>query len=194
MTLRVLDFTNCFETQDSDQDGLSDYEEVTIYFTDPFEADTDKGGINDGQEISTNNNPLDPRDDDSDQDGLLNSDEVEKFGTDPYKADTDNGGVNDGQEITQGTEPIKTPNDDYPNSSTSPSSLEESILKEDNIIEGLAPGIYIVTLPCLSCPCPTTIINTADILPGDSIFAAIMDASNSQILSISNEIPYAPSL
>lgn len=37
--------------QDSDGDGLSDYEEINSWFTDPTDADTDKDGFKDGQEI-----------------------------------------------------------------------------------------------------------------------------------------------
>ncbi|MEN0064251.1 MAG: hypothetical protein AAGA48_19020 [Myxococcota bacterium] len=37
---------------DSDQDGLSDWEERTMYYTDPFVKDTDGGGVPDGVEVA----------------------------------------------------------------------------------------------------------------------------------------------
>ncbi len=52
---------------DTDGDGLSDEEEITVYNTDPFIQDSDYDGLTDGLEIGlANSNPLDP---DSDGDG-----------------------------------------------------------------------------------------------------------------------------
>ena len=34
---------------DGDGDGLSDWDEVEIYYTDPLNKDTDNDGINDGK-------------------------------------------------------------------------------------------------------------------------------------------------
>jgi hypothetical protein len=45
--------------QDSDQDGLSDNEEIT-YGTDPLKADTDGDGYNDGAEVQSGYDPLKP--------------------------------------------------------------------------------------------------------------------------------------
>ena len=45
---------------DSDNDGLSDYEEVNFWFTDPAVADTDKDGKKDGKEILAGTSPLGP--------------------------------------------------------------------------------------------------------------------------------------
>lgn len=44
---------------DSDQDGLSDLEELTVYGTNPNDPDTDADGVPDGQEILDGTNPLD---------------------------------------------------------------------------------------------------------------------------------------
>ncbi len=44
--------------KDSDNDGLSDYEEKNIYGTDPHNSDTDGDGMNDGKEIKKGRNPL----------------------------------------------------------------------------------------------------------------------------------------
>jgi hypothetical protein len=52
---------------DSDGDGLLDKEEPT-YGTDPYDPDTDKDGLTDGQEVKEfKTNPMDP---DCDLDGL----------------------------------------------------------------------------------------------------------------------------
>jgi hypothetical protein len=39
-------------TKDSDNDGLTDYEEENTYFTDPNKADTDGDGVSDGEEVA----------------------------------------------------------------------------------------------------------------------------------------------
>ena len=44
---------------DTDQDGISDYDEVTIYSTDPYTADSDNDGFQDGAEILNGYNPID---------------------------------------------------------------------------------------------------------------------------------------
>ena len=77
---------------DSDDDGLSDGEEVLDWGTDPNSADSDLDGLSDGDEVNTyGTNPLD---DDSDDDGLSDGDEINIYGTDPtvYDADADNDG------------------------------------------------------------------------------------------------------
>jgi len=66
--------------KDSDKDGLSDTTEIS-YGTDPFKADTDNDGLNDG-------------------------DEVQKYKTNPMKADTDSDGAKDGAEVKAGTNPL----------------------------------------------------------------------------------------
>jgi len=48
---------------DDDGDGLSNSVEENITNTNPFDADTDGGGVNDGEEYLKGTNPLDPSDD-----------------------------------------------------------------------------------------------------------------------------------
>ena len=67
--------------EDTDDDGLSDGDEVNIYGTDPKDTDTD-------------------------DDRLLDGDEVNIYGTDPNDADTDDGGLEDGDEVYREKDPL----------------------------------------------------------------------------------------
>jgi hypothetical protein len=95
---------------DTDGDWLPDVEELRLG-TDPTVADTDGGGLNDGEEVySWGTDPLDAADDaayviDSDGDGLR--DVIEGwYATDPNDPDTDDGGVDDYTEVfVHGTNP-----------------------------------------------------------------------------------------
>lgn len=49
---------NLYRDQDSDNDGLSDFEEENVYGTDPHNPDTDGDGVNDGDEVKMGRNPL----------------------------------------------------------------------------------------------------------------------------------------
>lgn len=44
-------------SQDTDQDGITDYDEVALYKTDPTRPDTDNDGFNDGAEVLAGFNP-----------------------------------------------------------------------------------------------------------------------------------------
>lgn len=119
-----------YESADTDGDGLSDYEEVNFYGTDPNNADTDKDSLPDGFEIRAGLNPHTARTYsltasgsgfggigqyvpasvldiyvDLDGDGL-NSLHEYAYGTDPLSPDTDNDGVDDKTEIIQTTSPL----------------------------------------------------------------------------------------
>lgn len=48
---------------DTDNDGLTDGQEVNEYGTDPTDSDTDDGGVSDGDEIADGTDPLDASDD-----------------------------------------------------------------------------------------------------------------------------------
>lgn len=83
---------------DSDGDGLFDVREGEIG-TDPFDPDSDDDGLTDGQEVNTyKTDPLNP---DSDYDLLKDGAEVLKHKTDPLDRDTDDGGVYDGHEVLE---------------------------------------------------------------------------------------------
>jgi hypothetical protein len=66
--------------QDSDQDGLSDDDEVLVTGTDANNPDSDGDGLVDGVEVANRMNPLDP---DMDKDGAPDGQEVDQ-GTDPF--------------------------------------------------------------------------------------------------------------
>ncbi|MBT6068914.1 DUF11 domain-containing protein [Candidatus Peregrinibacteria bacterium] len=123
MVQNLFQVSDC-QAADRDGDGLSDNAETFQYGTDPFDPDTDKGGITDGEEIVRNMNPLDKRDegkyrefetvdapeeeltlsDDTDSDGLSNEEEL-ALGTDPEDADSDGDGISDSDEVLFGTDP-----------------------------------------------------------------------------------------
>ena len=87
---------------DADNDKLLDGEEAR-YGTDPLKSDTDNDGLTDYDEISVyGSNPLDA---DSDQDGLADGAEIARS-TDPRDADSDDDGFADGVEVRKGTDPL----------------------------------------------------------------------------------------
>lgn len=47
--------------QDTDLDGLNDYDELNVFRTSPFLEDSDSDGVNDGTEVATNNDPNCPK-------------------------------------------------------------------------------------------------------------------------------------
>lgn len=73
------------DLEDTDGDGLTDYQEVYLTGTDPVLVDTDENGINDGE-------------DDSDSDGLNNLREIE-LRTNPMEVDSDGDGLSDWDEV-----------------------------------------------------------------------------------------------
>ena len=90
---------------DTDNDGLTDIEELLTYHTDPTVGDTDKDGILDGSEVhgvtvGGKTYITDPLDDDTDDDGLLDGEEETFYLTSPLKADSDHDGLTDGEEAT----------------------------------------------------------------------------------------------
>jgi hypothetical protein len=113
---------------DTDGDGLTDYEEVFITFTDALVIDTDGNGTGDGEE-------------DFDSDGLNNMQEC-KHRTNPFIADTDNDGLSDYDEINvHFTNPLSADTDDdgmqdrleieYGMNPGNPDTLNDGILDGD---------------------------------------------------------------
>jgi hypothetical protein len=97
------------QSLDSDGDGLSDYDEINIYFSNPNNPDSDGDGYNDGLEIAQGYSPiyakkLSLKQLDADKDGL--SDYLElQFKTNIMKSDTDGDGYGDGDEVKHGYGP-----------------------------------------------------------------------------------------
>ncbi|MGL5066824.1 MAG: VWA domain-containing protein [Sarcina sp.] len=106
--------------KDTDDDGISDLDELTKTSTNPSKNDTDSNGILDGnedldkdglkntEEIKLGLNPLA---EDTDGDGLKDNDEIIKYKTDPLKFDTDSDNLNDGFEVENGLNPNKKDTD-----------------------------------------------------------------------------------
>jgi len=112
---------------DTDDDGLTDGNEVNVHGTQPANPDSDADGLLDGQELSLGTLPLDPdsdgdrmkdgweynhglnplvndADQDPDDDGLTNLQEHDA-NTDPHDPDTDSDGVDDGEEVGASSNP-----------------------------------------------------------------------------------------
>lgn len=117
------------DTRDPDNDGLTNYQELVTYGSNPDLADTDSDGVNDGQEVTDATNPLiadsdgdgltdgdektratNPLAQDSDVDGVTDAQEVNDA-TNPLLVDTDGDGLNDGQEKTRATNPLVSDSD-----------------------------------------------------------------------------------
>ena len=99
---------------DTDNDGIDDYYEVFVLFTDPTLEDSDENGISDydedfdedllinGQEYLLK---TDPWNNDSDYDDISDGDEVNMHHTDPMNKDTDNDKLEDSDEFLFNTDP-----------------------------------------------------------------------------------------
>ena len=99
---------------DTDNDGIDDYYEVFVLFTDPTLVDSDENGTSDydedfdedllinGQEYLLE---TDPWNNDSDNDDISDGDEVNTYHTDPLKKDTDNDKLEDSDEFLFNTDP-----------------------------------------------------------------------------------------
>lgn len=95
---------------DTDSDGLSDEQEINVYFTDPKNPDTDSDGFSDGEEIKNNFSPLfgDKKkliQVDSDKDYLNDAWEI-ALGTGLMNPDSDGDKYLDGTEVAAGYDPL----------------------------------------------------------------------------------------
>jgi len=89
--------------KDSDNDGLDDYKEINTYHTNPLDDDYDNDGLNDGDEVQAGTDLFDSDTDewkfqDSDNDGWSDYKEYYEEGTDRFDSDTDDDGYKDGSD------------------------------------------------------------------------------------------------
>ncbi len=96
------------QDRDSDGDGLTDYQESFVYFSDPQVADTDGDSFPDGGEVKMGYSPLVPKlhmyEHDLDGDGLNDWAEV-WFGSSANNIDSDGDGFTDFDEVMYGYSP-----------------------------------------------------------------------------------------
>lgn len=104
------------ERKDTDMDGLNDYTEQYITFTDPNNSDTGNTGVKDLQKDKDTDSltieeelvvyRTNPSFHDTDYDWLNDGDEVKVYKTSPIVDDTDGDGARDGWEIKNGSDPL----------------------------------------------------------------------------------------
>ncbi|MDK2783072.1 MAG: hypothetical protein PWQ32_661 [Thermococcaceae archaeon] len=153
-------------TQPEDNDGLT-FEEEQKYGTDPFNPDTDRDRINDGEEVyKYKTNPLkfdsdddglsdweeifdyktDPLDSDSDSDEISDGDEVNLYQTNPLSKDTDKDGLMDFEELfTYNTSPVMGDTDGDNLDDAKELQLETSPLNYDTDGDELGDGDELTT-------------------------------------------------
>ncbi|MDX9789834.1 MAG: acyloxyacyl hydrolase [Candidatus Kapabacteria bacterium] len=73
-----------------------------------FANDSDDDGLSDEEELALGTDPNNP---DTDGDGLLDGEEVNTYKTNPLDPDTDGGGVKDGVEVRMGANPLDADDD-----------------------------------------------------------------------------------
>jgi uncharacterized protein YukE len=115
---------------DTDGDGLSDTDEAT-YGTDINDSDSDNDELSDYDEVTTH--LTDPTLSDTDGDGLSDYDEVITYLTDPLLEDTDADGYTDYEELTAGTDPLDATN--YPTTEEEIDPRQSSIPCSDPFVD-----------------------------------------------------------
>lgn len=147
---------------DTDGDGISDYDEINVYHTDPQKADSDDDGYTDNQEVAHGYSPLRGKKTtleqvDSDKDGLSDRFEID-FGTDITLNDTDNDGHADKSEIVKGFDP-RTPD---PKKIKKTIKVSLSSQRMNYVIDDTSLATYVISSGMWNLPTPTgefTIIN-----------------------------------
>lgn len=95
-----------FALQDPDGDGLNNAQEAELG-TDPNDRDTDDDGLTDGEEV--NAWQTDPKKRDTDGDTLEDGEEANNLGTSPLSDDTDEDGAKDNEDVDPLMRPTPTP-------------------------------------------------------------------------------------
>jgi hypothetical protein len=96
---------------DFDRDGLSDWQEINVYSTDPYSIDTDEDRLTDYAEIITH--LTNPNNADTDGDNLSDYEEIILCSTDPNNIDSDGDGFDDGIEVSSGFDPNDSANSPF---------------------------------------------------------------------------------
>lgn len=145
---------------DTDNDGLSDTDEMAVYSTNPNDPDSDDDELNDGLEVQIGSDPLDNDTDDdtledgdernthgsspllvdTDDDQLSDDREVLTFLSDPAVADSDNDGLLDGDEVARGLSPIDVDSDSDGLDDGAEITAGTDPLLEDTDSDGLLDG------------------------------------------------------
>jgi hypothetical protein len=94
---------------DTDGDGLNDGREVNEIGSDPTATHSDDDGVPDGIEVA---NGMDPTSMHSDDDGIPDDEEYQSEALDPTATDTDDDGLEDDEERAAGTDPDDPDTDD----------------------------------------------------------------------------------
>ena len=103
------------DNPDTDADGLTDFQEIYVFMTNPLKADSDDNGISDGHEDADRDgldnlyelsNGLQPFNPDTDGDGLNDGEEIQQYWTEVLNVDTDGDGMTDGFEVAHHTNPL----------------------------------------------------------------------------------------
>lgn len=137
--------------KDTDNDGLTDFQEYIYTQTDPLiydsviegipdsDIDTDEDGLSNIDEISRGTYP---RTADTDEDGLSDYDEINVYNTDPLNPDSDGDGLNDGSDVKLGLDPnndatMGIPDEEYvvPQSINADNKIISSINTSDSPYE-----------------------------------------------------------
>ena len=135
---------------------MDDGEEVVLgsdgYITDPNDADSDDDGLTDDEEVNTYGTI--PTDDDTDSDGITDGEEViagaDGHITDPNDADTDGDGINDNVEIADGTDPTDPDDPPEPTPTPTPSPTPTSSNSTTPTEEGAFIGGFVSSAIVLS--------------------------------------------
>ncbi len=131
---------------DADFDGLSTRMEREVYRSNPYDPDTDKDGLSDGEEIQAGTNPLVR---DTDGDGLSDGDELRIHGSNPLVRDTDGDGLSDMEELRLGTSAQRLDTDGDGLNDKDESSRGTDPLNRDTDGDGLPDGLETISSPLL---------------------------------------------
>ena len=131
---------------DPDADGLPNAQEL-LFSADPNNPDSEEDGLSDGEEVSTYHS--DPMETDTDGDGLTDGEEAMTYGTDPCSADTDQDQMPDAWEVEHKLDPLTNDGSEDPDNDGLPNVGEFLHLADpqnsDTDADGLNDGMEVDT-------------------------------------------------